>query len=150
MKLSEHFTFEELTDSSSYPALVANNRADAQNYIQALTVTAYGLEDVRALVSAPLIVSSGYRNEALNEAVDGADNSGHKKGECGDVSTASMSYSELFSLIMANSGKVRNLYKCIEEGVHHKQWVHLQFKNGYTDKPMFYATTDGKNYERVA
>ena len=148
MNLTSHFTFEEMTDSVSHPKLVAQNRIDAQKIMPALQCTANGIEAIRIIINAPLNCSSGFRNPALNTAVEGSETSGHLKGRCADISTPAMDYQALFNTI--KSHKIPNLYKCIGEGVKGKQWVHCEFRDGYTGEVQYYTSSDGKNYERVA
>ncbi|HWT38069.1 MAG TPA: D-Ala-D-Ala carboxypeptidase family metallohydrolase [Paraburkholderia sp.] len=79
MNLSPHFTLEEFVasqtatrdhiDNTPGPAIVAS-----------LKLTAQLLEQIRALLGKPVIVSSGYRSPGLNKAVNGASNSAHLFG----------------------------------------------------------------------
>ena len=48
------------------------------------------LEDLRAMVGLPLLVSSGYRCEAHNIAIGGAKNSSHTNGRAADLVCSDM------------------------------------------------------------
>lgn len=81
MNLSTHFTLAELTVTEHRNI---DNTAPG-SVVEALTRTARGLEGLRTLLGAPVIVSSGYRCPALNKAVGGQPNSQHMLGEAADI-----------------------------------------------------------------
>lgn len=83
MKLSEHFTLAELTASQSAGRLGLDNTPPVA-IVDALRKTAQLLEQVRALLGKPIIVSSGYRAPQVNRAVGGAANSAHMLGCAAD------------------------------------------------------------------
>ena len=86
MKLTEHFTFEEMTGSVMHPELAAANREEAcRLYLPNITdLCRFLLEPIRAKYG-PLIVDNGFRGEALNKAVGGAATSLHRYGKAADV-----------------------------------------------------------------
>lgn len=79
MNLSPHFTLEELTFSQTAARLGLNNDPPPR-IVENLTFLASRLEEVRALLKAPMVVSSGYRSPAVNDAVGGAATSQHRFG----------------------------------------------------------------------
>ena len=84
MRLSEHFSIEEMTASQSAARLGLDNTPPAE-MVAALNRTAQLLEEVRALLGGkPVLVSSGYRSPAVNRAVGGAANSAHMLGCAAD------------------------------------------------------------------
>lgn len=117
MQLSKNFSLAELVgsqvatrkgiDNTPTPAVVAN-----------LTRLAALLEQVRALVGAPITVSSGYRSPALNRAVGGAASSAHVLGLAADISTAKLAPKALAMLIRQSDIAFDQL---IYEGT----WVHI-------------------------
>ena len=84
MNLSNHFTLEELTVSQAAARLGLDNYPD-QAIVDSLRNTALGLEMVRALLQAPIIINSGYRSPTVNRAVGGAANSQHLTGQAADI-----------------------------------------------------------------
>ena len=84
MNLSPHFSLEELVHSQTAARLSIDNTPSA-SIIGSLRVLAAGLEQVRAVVNRPIIVSSGYRCPKLNKAVGGAVNSQHMLGAAADI-----------------------------------------------------------------
>ncbi len=83
MNLTPHFTFDELT-ITNHRSLLAQNREAAQGHLQHLTATAEMMEEVRALWGVPIIVHSGFRCWALNNAIGGSKTSQHMEGEALD------------------------------------------------------------------
>ena len=81
--MSPHFTYEELTFSQTALRKRIDNTPndEARDNLHTL---AYGLEEVRALLGAPMNISSGYRSPKLNAAVGGAKHSAHMKGLAAD------------------------------------------------------------------
>ena len=83
MNLSPHFTLAELTASQTAARLGINN-TPPPSIVDALRKTSQLLEQVRALLGKPIIVSSGYRAPHVNRAVGGAANSAHMLGCAAD------------------------------------------------------------------
>lgn len=83
-KLTDHFTFGELT-VTSHLGLQEENRREAQAFLPALQATAALLERLRAYLGAPIRVHSGFRCPALNGALAGsAPKSQHMLGQAAD------------------------------------------------------------------
>ncbi|OEZ92209.1 peptidase M15 [Janthinobacterium sp. HH107] len=135
MNLSPHFSLAELVasqvatrkgiDNSPAPAIVAN-----------LTRLAALLEQVRALVGAPIAISSGYRSPALNKAVGGAASSAHVLGLAADISTAKLTPKAL-ALLIRQSGL--DFDQLIYEGT----WVHIGLSAGAPRRQVLTAKFAG-------
>lgn len=83
MRLSQHFTLDEFTLSQTAVRYGIDN-TPPPDVIENLRALAAFLEDVRDNFHAPILISSGYRNERVNEAVGGAKNSAHMSGLAAD------------------------------------------------------------------
>jgi uncharacterized protein YcbK (DUF882 family) len=84
MKLSENFTFEELS-TTQVAELLETNVKEAEQFIEPLTRVAVELlEPVRELFQKPMKVNSGFRGKTLNERVGGSNKSQHCLGEAAD------------------------------------------------------------------
>ena len=148
MNLSEHFSFEELT-VTSHKSLQKSNRISAESFTKQLKYTAGALEELRELLGVPLKVTSGFRMPALNKAVGGSATSKHTQGLCADVIPVGITVNEAFEKIKANKSKLGSVRKVIIEGVKGKSWLHVQAKVLASEPLEMFATSDGKNFEKV-
>lgn len=122
MNLTQHFSLAELTASDTARIKKIDNTAPP-DVVKNLKRVAEMLEQVRALVGAPIKVSSGYRAPALNKAVGGAANSMHALGLAADISTSALSPKALAWMIFQSEIVFDQL---IYEG----SWVHIGLQNG--------------------
>lgn len=102
MKLTEHFTLEELIKSSTADRLKIDN-TPTKSIIHNLTEVAQLLEKIRTTYGKPIIVTSGYRCEKLNKAVGGSKTSQHRLGQAADIRSVSdtkKDNQELFKVIL--------------------------------------------------
>lgn len=148
MKLTENFTFDELT-STSHNELLEANRESAKSFMKQLKYITGTLEEIRAILGVPLRVTSGFRNNALNKAVGGSPTSGHTKGLCADVIPLGMDVVEAQKKIIANKDKCPSLKKCILEMVKGSEWLHVEAKTEANQPTQFFATTNGKTYTEI-
>lgn len=99
-KLSEHFSFYELTVTSN-AAMQEANRASAMLWVPSLKATCVGLlEPIRG--DRPLVVNSGFRSWELNSNTHGSSpTSQHPKGQAVDFHRAGQPIEELFAEVLA-------------------------------------------------
>lgn len=120
MQLSTHFRLSEFTASQTATRRGIDN-TPPRDVVDALKRTALGLEAVRSLLMAPIIISSGYRSPALNKAIGGAKSSQHVKGEAVDfICPGFGSPKEVCEAIARSNLRFDQL---IYEGT----WVHISF-----------------------
>ena len=142
MKLSPHFSLAELV-SSQVATRKGIDNAPAPTIVANLTRLAALLEQVRALVGAPIAISSGYRSPALNKAVGGAANSAHVLGLAADISTAKLAPKAL-ALLIRQSGL--DFDQLIYEGT----WVHIGLSTGTPRRQVLTAKFAGGGVSYVA
>ena len=82
-RLSHNFSLAELTHSETAVRKGLNNEPGAE-VLENLKSLATALESVRALLGAPILISSGYRSPEVNAAVGGSANSAHCRGLAAD------------------------------------------------------------------
>lgn len=83
IRLSDHFTLEELT-FSDYGQRHGVKNEPSPFIVENLQSLALLLERVREIAGQPLIVNSGYRSERLNRLLGGVVTSAHVDGRAAD------------------------------------------------------------------
>ena len=142
---SKFFTFEELTNSSSFPNLVEANRRHAQQFQNAGKRLSKLLESIRGILGdKPLSVTSGFRYRELNIAVGSkAKNSSHQRFEAADIlPNGGLTLSDVFkAIVMAQrGGLLPDLRKAIRED--NKGVIHIEVKMKADEPVEFYTTND--------
>lgn len=120
MQLTEHFSLDELTASSTATRLGIDNTPNLET-VARLTTLALGLERVRALLGHPMHIDSGYRCPALNAAVGGSKVSAHMEGWAADF--VCPDYGAPLGIARAIAASDIQFDQCIQEGT----WVHISF-----------------------
>jgi len=122
MNISEHITFEEATQSPTALRLKIRNEPGVLELNSMYGVAQYCFEPLRQWYGKPIKINSFFRCKELNEAVGGAKNSQHTKGEAIDMSAGSKEENEkLFNWAKANLvfDQLINEYDF--------SWVHISF-----------------------
>jgi len=119
MKLTDHFTLEELTLSQTAERHGISNAPDDEALAN-LRELALLLEDIRHMVKVPVIVSSGYRSPEVNSLVGGAPNSAHLYGRAADIIAPPFTPYDLAERIAVSSLQFDKLI--LEFG----RWIHIQ------------------------
>ncbi len=101
MKLSEHFTLDEMVVSQEAARKgIPNIPTDAD--IAALKELCTNvLEPLRQALGKPVVVSSGYRSQTVNSLVGGSKTSDHLYGRAADISCPGMAPINLAKLIVS-------------------------------------------------
>lgn len=124
MKLTEHFTLEELTRSTTAQRLGIDN-TPPQELLPRLVRTAEMLERIRSTVGVPVVVTSGYRCPQVNRAVGGRTSSDHTQGHAADIVAPGFGTPTEVARLLAPLVSVLGIGQLILEGVKCKQWVHV-------------------------
>ena len=101
------------------------------------------LEPVRAKFDKPITITSGYRSEALCEAIGSKKTSQHTKGEAVDFEIIGESNLAVALWLTNNT----DFDQCILEyytGEQNSGWIHVSYKEGSNRKQVL--TFDGKKY----
>ena len=146
MQLSKHFKLEEFEKSSTAIRHGLENKAGSGE-IKNLTDLCYAvLEPVRAKFEKPIIITSGYRTEALCEILKSSKSSQHTKGEAVDFEIAGISNLQVALWIQNNCNfdqLILEFWKA-EDKDPNSGWVHCSFAEGSNRKQVL--TFDGKTY----
>lgn len=121
MRLTPHFTLEELTFSETATRLGIDNTPDKKAR-QNLEILALGLEHVRELLGTPIYISSAFRCVELNNILKSKPTSDHVKGLAADIKPSGgyTANSIVFAIINSDIPyqQVINEYN---------SWVHISF-----------------------
>lgn len=122
MKLSENFKLSEFVTSAKHPNIPNNPPPEAVDNIRRLVANI--LDPARKGISMPIVVTSGYRSQALNRAVGGSATSQHIKGEAADI--ICNDNARLFNFIRENAVFDQLIW---EHGTDkYPAWVHVSLK----------------------
>lgn len=99
MKLTENFSLEEMIASEIGARRGLDNTPNATE-IANLVRTAGLLEQVRKVLGKPIIVNSGFRSKAVNDAVGSKDTSQHRIGCAADIRVPGMTPREVVDAIV--------------------------------------------------
>ena len=122
-KLSDHFTFYELTRTDK-PEFQTVNREKAQGYVSELTgLCRIILEPVRAHYGRQVIIHSGFRCEELNAAIGGSKTSRHLQGMAADFHIAGVPLDDAFLWLWKESDIPFG--QLIDERRNNSRWLHI-------------------------
>ena len=132
MKLTEHFSLEELIKSSTAKAKKIDNTPTQAAKTNLQHLASNILEPIRLKYNKPIIVTSGYRSMALNKAVGGSKTSQHLLGQAADIKAPHNENKALFQLIekMVKAGEIQVGQLIDEYGY---KWIHVSLPR--TNKP---------------
>lgn len=100
-KLSENFTYEELTRSDTAVRLGVDNTPN-EDEIQNLRRLAALLQEVKKAVGGkPVMINSAFRSKAVNDAVGSKDSSQHRLGCAADLRVPGMRPREVVQACIA-------------------------------------------------
>lgn len=120
MNLTKHFELDEFLISETASRLGIDNSPPPE-VLTNLMKLALVLEDVRALLGKPIIITSGYRSSALNAAVPGSSKtSAHCHGLAVDF--ISPQFGKPLDVCLAIANSDIHYDQIIHEG---GRWVHL-------------------------
>lgn len=120
MKLSKYFTLEEMVQSQTATRRGLDN-TPPEDIKTNLALTCNLADEVRELLGAPILVSSGYRSPAVNAAVGGSQRSAHMRGYAIDFICPGFGTPE--AIVNAVYKSKIDFDQIIMEGT----WVHLSF-----------------------
>ena len=121
--MSKYFRLEEFLTSS-----VARQRSienlPSFEIVGRLEKLALFLDGLRAAWGSGINITSGYRNDALNRAVGGVQNSVHKIGYAADIQPSNGKMTE-FKKFVKNWIKDKEFDQCILERNNRTEWIHI-------------------------
>ena len=150
MKLTENLSLAEVTKSATAIRMSIANTPSATHLIALKEVSKNIFQPCREHFGKPLAVTSGYRSEALNEAINGSKNSQHSKGEALDLDAdvfGGFSNAELFNYIKSSLAFDQLIWEFGNNN--NPAWVHCSYKTqGNRNEVLIAIKTNGKTTYR--
>lgn len=125
MQLSKHFVLREFTKSDTATSRGLSNAPNASE-LSNLTHMAAQLEKIRAHIGAPIVITSGFRSEAVNKAVGGVATSAHRLGLAVDCRAPGFGTARLLAEAIVSMQKQRLID--FDQVILYSNRIHLGFK----------------------
>ena len=140
MKLSNNLSLAEMTKSSTAQRRGIDNMPTPEHMENMKVLAAKIFQPIREHFNRPILISSGYRSKALNDAIGGSQTSQHSIGEAIDIDMdgTTLSNTDVFNYIKDNLEFDQLIW---EFGNDEKpDWVHVSYKaNGPQRKSILVA-----------
>ena len=145
MQLSKHFTLEEMTKSMTATRKGINN-IPGPGEIKNLGDLCYEvLEPLRAHFDLPVTISSGYRSEALCEAIGSKKTSQHAKGQAVDLEINSVPNIKATYWLQNNVDFDQLIMEFYDKDDPAGGWIHISYHESGSNRKQV-LTFDGKKY----
>ncbi len=133
--ISKHITYEEATHTSTgLPNEPNDNQLIAMHYV-AMKL----FEPIREAYGNPITINSFFRSTKVNDAVGGADNSGHLFGNAIDIDAGRDGNKQIYDWILANRRTL--MFDQIINERPDKQgrpkWIHISLRESGNRKQIF-------------
>jgi hypothetical protein len=126
MLLTPHFTLEELTATQHREFDNTPNSSEINN----LKRLAELLEEVKTLLDGkPIMINSGFRSKAVNDAVGSKDSSQHRVGCAADIRVPSLSPDQIVQAIKNSPIQFDQLIREFDS------WTHISIPNSPSGTP---------------
>jgi len=142
VKLTEHFSLEELTFSEIAERNGWDNTPN-DHELENLKRLAEFLEDVKqALGGKPIIVSSGFRSKQTNDGVGSRDSSQHRIGAAVDFRVPELTPNDVVKAVIASGLPYDQIIREFD------RWTHISIPNSPDAKPRKQALIIDKSGTR--
>lgn len=124
-QFTKNFSYDELIASATAKRLRLDNTPTLEEKEKLRQLAEDILQPIRDAWKSPIVVTSGYRSEAVNKAVGGVSNSQHRLGEAADIKVGGKDRNrKLFNFIykLINQGKIK-VGQLIDE--YSYSWIHI-------------------------
>ena len=139
MRISKNFSYDEMVYSATAERLKIDNTPNEKELAELVKLVTTILQPIRDKWGRAIVVTSGFRSEALNKAVGGVKNSQHRLGQAADLKIGSRSQNKaLFNFIldMVKNGEIK-VGQLIDE--YNYSWVHVSLpREGKTNNQVIH------------
>ena len=133
MKISPHFSLEEMIKSQTALRKGLDNNPDGDQLEAMVNLCEHVLEPIRKHWGRPVIVSSGFRALAVNKAIGSKNTSQHTKGEAADIEIPGIDNLDLYHWI-GKSVEFDQLILEYYSGEPASGWVHVSYVSRETNR----------------
>ena len=129
MKLSKNLSLAEVTKSDTAKRQGIANEPNIDQLERLKAVAENIFQPIREEFMCPIFVSSGYRSEALNEAIGGSKTSQHSKGEALDLDAdvyGVITNADIFNFVLDRLDFDQLIWEFGTD--ENPDWVHISFK----------------------
>ena len=127
MMLSDHFSLEELTKSSTALRKGINNDPDSTARENLIVLCSEVLEPVRTHYGIPFAPNSGFRCLELNREIGSSDRSQHVTGNAVDFEVPGVDNKEVALWVKENCDFDQLILEFYKEGEPASGWVHCSY-----------------------
>ena len=142
MRLSEHFTLEELVFSQTAARTGLDNTPDEAAVANLKRLCVLLLEPIRCVVFAPIQVTSGYRSPAVNALIGSKRTSQHTIGCAADIKVQGRSPDDVVQAVIAAKLPYDQLI------CEFNAWTHVSVTSIANEKPRRQVLIIDKNGTR--
>jgi len=146
MRLSKHFTLEEMTKSMTAARKGIDNTPGAGEIKNLENVCYEILEPVRAKFDRAVTITSGYRSEALCEAIGSKKTSQHAKGQAVDFEIMGIPNIKVAYWLINNVDFDQCILEYYKPDDGQAGWIHVSYNEKGANRKQV-LTFDGKKYE---
>ena len=146
MQLSKHFSLEEMTRSMVAARKGIDNTPGAGEIKNLENVCYEILEPVRAHFDKAIMVSSGYRSEALCEAIGSKKTSQHAKGQAVDFEINGVPNIKVAYWLTNNVDFDQCILESYKPDDGQAGWIHVSYNEKGANRKQI-LTFDGKRYD---
>lgn len=129
MQLTKNFQLDEFCVSSTADAKGISNAPTEEHRKRLAEVTAPGMQIVRDIFGRAVIITSAYRNPAVNRLVGGVPDSDHAEAWAVDFRVAGFSSYQVATILTKEMEKGGRLYKKVDQLILEtsRSIVHISF-----------------------
>ena len=138
VRLSKNFTLQEFTKSLTATRKGIDNTPGEEHLAKAKSLFENVVQKVRDNFGVT-VINSGYRGQALNEAVGGSEKSQHCKGEAVDIECPGTPNYDVAKWIADTLDFDQLILEFYTPGIPDSGWVHVSYKSEGNRKSVLTA-----------
>jgi hypothetical protein len=144
MQLTKNFSLHEFTKSNTAARRGIDNNPTAEHIHNLVELCEHVLQPLRDAIGKSIRISSGYRSEALNEAIGGSKTSDHSFGRAADIELVIDGKEDNAKLYNAIKTLDLDFYQMIGEFGDEEQpnWIHIAYRKDNAKKECLRAYKD--------